>query len=328
MSVAYDAQNRVVSRTLNGIVTSYAYDGWNLIEDYDASGNELARYVHGPQSDDILAKISPTGAVYYIQDGNQNVTTITDERGAVLERYTYDVYGAATITDGAGNVLTVSGVGNRFLFTGRELISQIGIYDYRNRVYSASLGRFLQTDPIRFSAGDVNLYRYVGNGPVNGRDPMGLCQGININTNFNNDGSGFGSTGPGSNPNIGPNWGQVGAGGLQVIGGTLQAAFGVAITGGTEGLGAAAGIPFMIEGVTGIGLGLANIAWGIASLNPGTPSGSIPSGVLGLFGAASGNSKLQIIGSSGDDLLGIVGSTPGQVGANTLLWGAQKALNN
>jgi RHS repeat-associated protein len=180
MYVSYDARNRVVSRTINGIITSYAYDGWNLIEDYDASGNELARYIHGPQSDDILAKISPTGAVYYIQDGNQNVTAITDATGAVQERYTYDVYGAATITDAAGNVLTVSGVGNRFLFTGREHIAEIGIYDYRNRVYSPGLGRFLQTDPIRFQAGDINIYRYVGNSPVNGRDPMGLCDDDNL----------------------------------------------------------------------------------------------------------------------------------------------------
>ena len=31
MSVAYDAQNRVVSRTLNGVMTSYAYDGWGSV---------------------------------------------------------------------------------------------------------------------------------------------------------------------------------------------------------------------------------------------------------------------------------------------------------
>jgi hypothetical protein len=60
------------------------------------------------------------------------------------------------------------------LFTGREWLGQAGIYDYRNRVYSASLGRFLQTDPIRFTAGDVNLYRYVSNTPINLWDPFGL----------------------------------------------------------------------------------------------------------------------------------------------------------
>jgi RHS repeat-associated protein len=59
------------------------------------------------------------------------------------------------------------------LFTGREWIGEIGIYDYRNRIYSPELGRFLQTDPIRFDAGDVNLYRYVSNNPMNWVDPDG-----------------------------------------------------------------------------------------------------------------------------------------------------------
>jgi RHS repeat-associated protein len=62
------------------------------------------------------------------------------------------------------------------LFTGREWLGQAGIYDYRNRVYSPQIGRFLQTDPIRFAAGDVNIYRYVFNNAVNWGDPYGLCE--------------------------------------------------------------------------------------------------------------------------------------------------------
>lgn len=34
------------------------------------------------------------------------------------------------------------------MFTGREFLKEVGLYDYRNRVYSQELGRFLQTDPI------------------------------------------------------------------------------------------------------------------------------------------------------------------------------------
>jgi RHS repeat-associated protein len=63
---------------------------------------------------------------------------------------------------------------NRFLSTGREFLKEANLYDYRNRVYSAELGRFLQTDPIRFDAGDGNLYRYVANNPMNWVDPLGL----------------------------------------------------------------------------------------------------------------------------------------------------------
>jgi hypothetical protein len=46
-------------------------------------------------------------------------------------------------------------------------------YYYRNRWYSPDLGRFLEPDPIGLAGWDVNLYRYVGNGPINATDPTG-----------------------------------------------------------------------------------------------------------------------------------------------------------
>jgi RHS repeat-associated protein len=53
--------------------------------------------------------------------------------------------------------------------------SESFLYDAMgNRVYSAELGRFHQSDPIRFDAGDGNLYRYVGNSVSDKIDPFGL----------------------------------------------------------------------------------------------------------------------------------------------------------
>jgi uncharacterized protein RhaS with RHS repeats len=55
-------------------------------------------------------------------------------------------------------------------------------------MYDTRIGRWLEEDPIEFEAGDPNLYRYVGNSPINFIDPSGedgnlpTIGGLNPNT--------------------------------------------------------------------------------------------------------------------------------------------------
>ncbi len=61
-----------------------------------------------------------------------------------------------------------------YAYTGREWDRETRLYYYNARYYDPQMGRFLEIDPIGFAGGDINLYAYVGNNPVNLTDPLGL----------------------------------------------------------------------------------------------------------------------------------------------------------
>ena len=170
----YDGLNRCMQRVTNGTPKIFSYDGWKLIAEWKANGSLSTWNLYGPGPDEILLRrISNTNYLHYHSDQFGSVKFLLDQNNVGVEKYTYDAFGAPTITDWAGNPRTESAYGNRFMFTGREYFPTIGLYDYRNRIYSPVIGRFLQIDPLGFDAGDENLFRYVGNNPVNGTDPEG-----------------------------------------------------------------------------------------------------------------------------------------------------------
>jgi RHS repeat-associated protein len=188
----YDGLGRCVKRTINGTSVLFTYDGWKPILEWDGSGNFQAWNIYGPGADEILERYDVTGRyLRYHHDARGNVIAVLDNAGNFLERYTYDAFGKPTVMDYyAGAVLgDTSGHGNRFLFQGREWISELGIYDYRHRMYNPELGRFLQMDPTGFDAGDMNLFRYCADDPVDRSDPMGLdyqWTGVTLVSNFDN----------------------------------------------------------------------------------------------------------------------------------------------
>lgn len=106
---------------------------------------------------------------FFHQDGLGSIIAITDTSGQKVQSYDYDSFGNPTQT---------TNFRNSYLFTAREYDEETGLYYYRARYYDPKVGRFISKDPIGFNGGDVNLYRYVSNNPVNATDPSGLYAAV------------------------------------------------------------------------------------------------------------------------------------------------------
>ena len=169
----YDPLDRRRAKVVNGTVTRFISDGQEEIEERDGSNLLLRRYAYGAGVDERIAMLDPAcsgGRCYYRTNWQGSTTHLINQDGSIRETYHYGPYGERVDWSPLDPE-----TGNPFRYTGRRYDPETGLYYYRARYYSPTLGRFLQTDPIG-TKDDLNLYAYVKNDPVDGIDPNGTCE--------------------------------------------------------------------------------------------------------------------------------------------------------
>jgi len=150
---------------------NYLYDNENIIAILNEERNILATIVHHPTQTDTPLSITnhtTNQTYYYHRDHQGSIVALTNQEGKVVERIEYDGHYGSIL-----NHTQEEETYNIYGYTGRET-DQSYLYYYRARYYDPTMQSFLSRDPIEFEAGDFNFYRYVGNDPVNFRDPSGL----------------------------------------------------------------------------------------------------------------------------------------------------------
>ena len=169
----YDAFDRRLTKSVDSdgdgiyeLVEGFVYNDDSILLVLD--GDEVSqRYFYGPGTDLVLAEETVGEGVEYALTNHLNsVEFILDSAGFVINRIIYDSFGGITSE-------TNPDVDVRYGFTGRDFDSETGLGYYRTRYLDFVTGTFLTLDRLGFSAGDVNLYRYVGNSPTNFVDPSG-----------------------------------------------------------------------------------------------------------------------------------------------------------
>jgi RHS repeat-associated protein len=209
---SYDAFDRRTIKRLDNDVNgtferywAYLNDGSHTIlelEDSDGQGAAQSfrvsnRFLHGDAVDMVLAdeqyssgqgfQLGSTTAnatqgttLWTLGDNLGSIRDVVDNNGIVCQHVVYNSFGVRLseidrdATEAIIDSSSPAAIDTLFGYTGRDWDADTGLQYNRARWYDPAQGRWLTQDPIGFAAGDVNLYRYVGNSPTNATDPSGL----------------------------------------------------------------------------------------------------------------------------------------------------------
>jgi RHS repeat-associated protein len=187
MTLAYDSRNRLVSAGLDryrydadglriearvhGVTRRYVQDTVldmsRVLEERDDGDDVTARYVWGLGL--LYRTVKGDIAVYHYNTQGSTVA-LTDRKGQITDRYSYDEYGKL--------IAHVGDSTNPFTFNGYNgvVADDNGLYFHRARYYEPGLRIFLSRDIMAGSLmdpGSLNRYAYGGGDPVNNIDPDG-----------------------------------------------------------------------------------------------------------------------------------------------------------
>ena len=188
-SYTYDSDGNRLTKTVNGVVTTYHYfDGQLLYETLstDPENTIHALYIRSPQG--ALEAVSFNYVIgscdndyyYYHYNAHGDVIAVTGQSGNVYRQYVYDPYGnIISVKAGSGNAVDInsdSGFEHNYTYKGYRYDKETGLYFLNERYYAAGIGRFLTKDPIidLVNTQSLNRYAYALGDPVNLKDDGGL----------------------------------------------------------------------------------------------------------------------------------------------------------
>ncbi|RQH01655.1 RHS repeat-associated core domain-containing protein [Paraburkholderia dinghuensis] len=199
----YDAFGRRIGKDVDGVRTTYGWDGDTLAYESVEEGSThyvyeagsfvpLAQFVsapvrgidtpgwkptdrYAPEDDPLLKPVrpaSPAHVFYYHCDQLGTPQLLTDELGEVVWEARYRAWGEAREVIARVSKATLGAARNPIRFQGQQRDEETGLAYNRYRYYDPQSGRFVSKDPIGL-AGGINAYAYAPN-PISWIDPLGL----------------------------------------------------------------------------------------------------------------------------------------------------------
>jgi RHS repeat-associated protein len=175
ISYDHDPVGRRIAKRVNGtIIEKYLWQNQTrLLAVYGGSNNLIMRFTYADGR--MPVSMAKDGVTYYLFiDQLGSLRAIVDGNGQIIKELVYDSFGY--LYNESNLSFTIP-----FGFAGGLHDRDTGLIRFGLRDYDPAIGRWTAKDPIDFAGGDVNLFGYVGNNPINRIDPFGLAATLYYN---------------------------------------------------------------------------------------------------------------------------------------------------
>ena len=180
VTLAYDGDQQRIRKTTPEAETLYLGDLYQRVTTVAPASTAHAYYIHAPER--VVAVVTlggpQAGTLYVHVDHLGSVDALTDASGGVVEHRSYDPFGQRRNPVWGQPVPATFASTTTVGFTGQESDDELGLVNFKGRMYDPAVGRFLTTDPIvgePWSGQSWNPYSYVVNNPLNYVDPSGFA---------------------------------------------------------------------------------------------------------------------------------------------------------
>ncbi|SDL49013.1 RHS repeat-associated core domain-containing protein [Maridesulfovibrio ferrireducens] len=165
-----DPAGKRISKSINGkTVEKYLWqDLTTLIAVTDAEGLRPKVFTYDEEGDPV-AMTYEGKTFYFATDQVGSIFMVADERGNEVKRIIYDSFGNL-LFDSNEKFDTCVG------FSAGLIDKDTGLIHFGYREYDPAIGRFITPDPIGFAGGDVDVYGFCLDDPINFVDRTGLAQ--------------------------------------------------------------------------------------------------------------------------------------------------------
>ena len=171
---AYDENGLRTQKVVNGVTTSYYYNGSLLMGMVTGSGNSAVHQLFSYDSSGNVVSVdyssnggSTFTTYYYLRNAQNDIVKIIDGNGATVVEYKYDSWGKLLST--TGSMASTLGANQPFRYRGYVYDAETGWYYLQSRYYDPSIARFISADVYLSTGQGVlghNSYAYCGNNPL------------------------------------------------------------------------------------------------------------------------------------------------------------------